>query len=1197
MGGHCIILFPCIAAPWYGYPTRGVYMLGSGSLPLAGSGLVSVAAPLPGLTTSYGGYDPRAFMFENASSLWLADGSNTYGVGGLWHFVLQPSTGNWVRGGSSVPYWPPSSAGVVEMAGRVEAGVLKLYARTSGATQAFNFVFDTQSRTWRALSLPTPLPDTHYKSSILAPCDPAINGPCDGSNIAPSASSSPAATASPSSSVSPSNLFARSSVLALRFVIVPGQSQSATSALWIDEVNAASGAVVRSIPLPTTPSADGVQRACTLDPAFSPGRGQLSLSQDGSVALLGCYDAPANTLNPATITGNSAPYRRVIARIDAAGYVDTSLFLQWSPFSTSLREGIGGVAADASGNLWVTGTDSYASARLRFIPATGTKPSQGGASDRQVTSAYGWFARPVLSGGRLLVSLQTPYAGPNYGIQLVGGSGAPTGATAGTDSAVTAIPGQASGYRSVQPTGFVFEASNKLWIADATPGYGSGGIFLLVRDPVTQQWSSGDVFSPWLPPNRAPLIDISGRVEPSSGVYTLYVMTSTGAAFAFDTVAKAFTNTTAFLVSTSTATYRSVIPVPCASGSSCPVLTSVPGSPPPTPAPAAFTPGSFLALRLGNGSGPLPPNLAAPLYLDEVDPFSGRIVQSISVPFSPSGSDRACLLDPSLPATQLHLSSDRRYVHFGCYAGQMGASYVASIPSNGPSSPRVIARVGTDGSVSVSTALSWTPFSNVFLESIGAVVTTGAVGSPGLWVAGSDSYNDGRIRFVPYGNAGDVAGAGTDVQIVRLQDTPMGSGRLVDIATSNGTLFVLVRAPWCGHPTRGVFSVTTSDGVTPPTNGSLPVIATLLPGISQSYAFCDSRAMAFSPDGRWLYVTDGSTSWGSGGLYIFSANSSGYWSLVDSPEPFPGATGAGVMDGRMENGVFVLYVSRYDSSVFSQRFNTATRQWTAIPAMVPVIADTVYRGSVLVPCDPSISGSACDGSDVLPSTSSTPSPTPSSSPSPSTGSISFSPASLIVLRIGNGSAVFSGTAVAAPLFLDELTPQTGAVIRSIPLPTAAATVNGLTHYACTLPAAPTPGALSRSADGQYIHLPCLDAPVGAPSPFSQPSYGPAYKRVIAVISADGRVDTSTLLPWSPFSTTGTYGVYSVASVGGGGAVGDRSGQWVSTYESYGQRLVYVAPGASSASPLTVVTNLDWGIGPVRLYRGQLFAHVSATGSL
>ena len=65
------------------------------------------------------------------------------------------------------------------------------------------------------------------------------------------------------------------------------------------------------------------------------GSGLLTLSPDGSTAYLLCLDAAPGTASPAAVAANVAPARRVIARIKPSGAVDTSSYLNWSPFATS----------------------------------------------------------------------------------------------------------------------------------------------------------------------------------------------------------------------------------------------------------------------------------------------------------------------------------------------------------------------------------------------------------------------------------------------------------------------------------------------------------------------------------------------------------------------------------------------------------------------------------------------------------------------------------------------------------------------------------------------------------------------------------------------------------------------------------------------------------------------------------------------
>ena len=108
---------------------------------------------------------------------------------------------------------------------------------------------------------------------------------------------------------------------------------------------------------------------------------------------------------------------------------------------------------------------------------------------------------------------------------------------------------------------------------------------------------------------------------------------------------------------------------------------------------------------------------------------------------------------------------------------------------------------------------------------------------------------------------------------------------------------------------------------------------------------------------------------------------------------------------------------------------------------------------------------------------------------------------------------------------------------------------------------------------------CYDAPPGLPSPTSVPSFSPPARRVLARVGADGSIDTSTTMAWTPFSTGAVYGIFSAASV-------DGSAMWV-TGNDGSQRLWYIPFGASTTASFVAYPSVYVG-STVRVYAGQLY---------
>ena len=180
--------------------------------------------------------------------------------------------------------------------------------------------------------------------------------------------------------------------------------------------------------------------------------------------------------------------------------------------------------------------------------------------------------------------------------------------------------------------------------------------------------------------------------------------------------------------------------------------------------------------------------------------------------------------------------------------------------------------------------------------------------------------------------------------------------------------------------------------------------------------------------------------------------------------------------------------------------------------------------------------------------------------------VPFTPGNLIVVRVGDGSTPL--TTATAPVFLEERSPATGAVLRTIPLPTAAQGDQGALTLSGT---AFAEGALQISPDGNYIVLTGYDqAPGGVPV---------TGARVVARVDALGNIDTSTHLG-TAFQTTSPRGVATLDGTDlwvGGGTGG----------------MVYTTFGSTSTPPSILA--IPSSIRAVGIANGQLYA-TSGTAS-
>ena len=115
----------------------------------------------------------------------------------------------------------------------------------------------------------------------------------------------------------------------------------------------------------------------------------------------------------------------------------------------------------------------------------------------------------------------------------------------------------------------------------------------------------------------------------------------------------------------------------------------------------------------------------------------------------------------------------------------------------------------------------------------------------------------------------------------------------------------------------------------------------------------------------------------------------------------------------------------------------------------------------------------------------------------------FTAGNLVVYRVGAGAAL---TSQATAAFLDEYN-TSGGLVQSIAVPTSA---SGSQLALTNSGSAPSEGALSLSADGQYLLFAGYNAALGVTSVHSTSTTGPTpILRVIGRAGIDGTLDTST----------------------------------------------------------------------------------------
>ncbi|MFI5365207.1 MAG: hypothetical protein ACHQ4J_06250 [Candidatus Binatia bacterium] len=240
-----------------------------------------------------------------------------------------------------------------------------------------------------------------------------------------------------------------------------------------------------------------------------------------------------------------------------------------------------------------------------------------------------------------------------------------------------------------------------------------------------------------------------------------------------------------------------------------------------------FTPGNLVIYRVGDGLEPLA-NSGGAVFLDEYTP-SGLLVQSIGLPTAASGANNPLVASgTAVSEGLLALSTDGRYV--------LLTGYLSTLPGSGSLSgtaaatvPRTVGRVGFDGSVDTSTALTDFADGN---NPRSAVSTDGM----SLWVGGAD----GGVRYTTLGSTTSIE-LSTDSKNIR--QVNIFNGQLY---VSSQKTSIRVATVGTGVPTTAGQSIT-----------NLPGIPTSI--VPDAFFFADLDG---TPGVDTLYVADDTTNGG-----------------------------------------------------------------------------------------------------------------------------------------------------------------------------------------------------------------------------------------------------------------------------------------------------------------------------------------------
>lgn len=290
---------------------------------------------------------------------------------------------------------------------------------------------------------------------------------------------------------------------------------------------------------------------------------------------------------------------------------------------------------------------------------------------------------------------------------------------------------------------------------------------------------------------------------------------------------------------------------------------------------AQIAPGNLAVLRVGTGAAALS-NASTAVFLDEYT-TAGVLVQSLPLPTAASGSNFACTASGSATSEGiLTQSADGNYLIAVGYSAAPGVASIAS--STSAATPRVVARIGLDGSIDTSTSLN-----NVF--SGNNIRSAASDDGSQFWAVGANSG-------VVYATLGATTGLSLNTALpVNMRVAGIFGGQLYVTSSASSN--------------NGVVAVGTG---LPTTAGQTPA---LLPGFPTATA---SPYDFFFADADTVYVADDRTN-GNGGIQKW-VQSGGVWSLAYLLAPAANL-GCRGLSGHILNGVVTLYATTTGNALVS----------------------------------------------------------------------------------------------------------------------------------------------------------------------------------------------------------------------------------------------------------------------------------------
>ncbi len=196
------------------------------------------------------------------------------------------------------------------------------------------------------------------------------------------------------------------------------------------------------------------------------------------------------------------------------------------------------------------------------------------------------------------------------------------------------------------------------------------------------------------------------------------------------------------------------------------------------------------------------------------------------------------------------------------------------------------------------------------------------------------------------------------------------------------------------------------------------------------------------------------------------------------------------------------------SALDGAEFGSTAIDSTQAQTWITQAQSLLSQAATLATTPPSDAGAPGGGDASTPSDAGAPQDAGSSPPDAGGGAGgSGTTADLDIYRVGDGTTALINTG--NPVFIDEFS-QAGALVRSIPMPTA---TNGANHRLIASGTATSEGLLTLSADGHFLVLGGYDAPI--PTTGLVGTASTATPRTVGRVDSSGNVDTTTgLTDWA-----------------------------------------------------------------------------------